>query len=456
MEYWILFIFGSIILFATYFFNHKDFLSPSFILCFGYDLSFLIALINKDSWQEEISFFTVIVFLSGIIAYVFIDTISNRVLFKVEEIRRKDVKLDFIRINTIIWLLFCAISLIIVIFTIREVIRIGLLNTSIGNNVIQNYKVNFFDEDLEGNGFNQILIQLLKIPKGLAYIGIMVFSNNYFSFKGNKRKMQKFWKLSIYLIPAVLYCVERGIMGERYTIIGFVFSFVVAFCFFSRLAGRERKKNHFRNVLLIAVGIVAAFILFYQVRTLVGRSSEYNFTEYIGFYVGAEVPMLNKYILSDSFDGSSSILKGIYSILNKFGFGIETTKGVWEYRYSNSGMMLGNAYSALRAYYHDLGLFGVVLMNALYAIVFRGLYNFLRKRFAGSEKPYLIMLLYLYYVWIILFQFFTDYGITKLNAGTITEILVMLVLYKAITIVVPKKTRSRFLARTTSLEEKNF
>ena len=36
------------------------------------------------------------------------------------------------------------------------------------------------DEDLVENGFNPVLTQLLKIPKGLAYIGVLTFSNNFF------------------------------------------------------------------------------------------------------------------------------------------------------------------------------------------------------------------------------------------------------------------------------------
>ena len=72
-----------------------------------------------------------------------------------------------------------------------------------------------------------------------------------------------------------------------------------------------------------------------------------------------------------------------------------------------SGITIGNAYSALRNYYHDYSIFGVILFNYILTFVFSIKYYDLKYCSDITYKKAFSLTLYASFIYTVFFQFFT-------------------------------------------------
>lgn len=120
---------------------------------------------------------------------------------------------------------------------------------------------------------------------------------------------------------------------------------------------------------------------------------------------------------------NEALQKRYPSSLNKFGFNL-TGRAYHEFR-AASGITIGNAYSALRNYYHDYSIFGVILFNYILTFVFSIKYYDLKYCSDITYKKAFSLTLYASFIYTVFFQFFTDYFFARLSVGLFIEVIVL-------------------------------
>lgn len=176
------------------------------------------------------------------------------------------------------------------------------------------------------------------------------------------------------LIPFVILAALQNVIGGGRGYIlwlvcfGFTTSYVINMRKYS-----WRKTLAFKYVKIGIVALMVVFIAFYLLKYLVRVGNTVNsILDYIGYYAGGSVQNFNLYIedppnrLQKLF-GQESFM-GIYSTLEKFKLvdlsGVYLTNSNLEFRQSN-GVAIGNVYGAIRRYYNDFGISGVIILQII-------------------------------------------------------------------------------------------
>lgn len=304
--------------------------------------------------------------------------------------------------------------------TYREVVRIANLNFASWGNLAYNFKANSMNADLEGAGLSSFVQQINKITKGFAYAFLFVFVNNIFAQKTKTERIANFANL----IPGVLFSAQCILKGGRFPVVAFIIGAFFLYYYFWRRTkgwGKVIPVKYIVRIVMIIAGVIAAF---WFSKELVGRLSKDNdLMGYVTRYFGGG-PVLFELYLKDSsmlHDAPNETFAGLISSLNKFGFNL-TGRAYHEFR-AASGITIGNAYSALRNYYHDYSIFGVILFNYILAFVFSIKYYDLKFCSDITYKKAFSLTLYASFIYTVFFQFFTDYFFARLSVGLFIEVI---------------------------------
>ena len=143
-----------------------------------------------------------------------------------------------------------------------------------------------------------------------------------------------------------------------------------------------KKSLAFKYIKIGAIALIVVFIAFYLLKYLVRVGNTVNsILDYIGYYAGGSVQNFNLYIQdppasSKTIWGQESFM-GIYSTLEKFKLvdlsGVYLTNSNLEFRQSN-GVAIGNVYGAIRRYYNDFGIGGVIVLQMIASTFFNTFY----------------------------------------------------------------------------------
>lgn len=212
--------------------------------------------------------------------------------------------------------------------------------------------------------------------------------------------------------------------GGRFPVVAFIIGAFFLYYYFWRRTkgwGKVIPVKYIVRIVMIIAGVIAAF---WFSKELVGRLSKDNdLMGYVTRYFGGG-PVLFELYLKDSsmlHDAPNETFAGLISSLNKFGFNL-TGRAYHEFR-AASGIMIGNAYSALRNYYHDYSIFGVILFNYILAFVFSIKYYDLKFCSDITYKKAFSLTLYASFIYTVFFQFFTDYFFARLSVGLFIEVI---------------------------------
>lgn len=420
------------ILFISYTIFKKDIMSPSFLLCIGYFISCLSAIYNIQSWNVEVGLYTDFIYFLGILSFIageiFVERISSRNVKRLE--CRQAAVFSEIKIGSIKYLFCVLVCVIILILTYREVVRIANLNFADWGNLLYNYKRNVIDSGLDDSNMSNMVVQLNKVTKGFAFVFLFIFINNMFALKDStiRRKISN----AKYLVPPVIYILQCTVKGGRFNSVALIIGAVFLFYFLWRLKVGWSKEIKFKYILNVILVIIGVFAIFWLSRELVGRmSSDTSAIGYLTRYLGGGPALFDKYLNDPIYlhDGVHETFAGLLQSFDKLGFIDVTVRTSHEFRTASTGIIIGNAYSALRNYYHDFGIFGVMIMNFLLSVIFSGVYYRMKNTITSPNKNRFTMILYSSMIYIVIFQFFTDYLFSHISIGFFTEIFVLFACY---------------------------
>lgn len=406
----------------------KDVMSPSFLLIAGYLLSFISALYNIRDWKVSIGFLTIAVFVLGMLFFFAGEYIVKRRTNNTW-MHSKPIEIEYIDIDRWKYIVVVILCTVILILTYREVERIANLNFESLGNLAYNFKTNSMNADLEGAELSFFVQQINKITKGFAYTFLYVFVNNVFSKKSTIRKKMNY----VNLLPGVLFSVQCILKGGRFPVVALIIGAVFLYYYFWRRTkgwGKDIPIRYIVRIALIIAGVIAAFWLS---KELVGRiSKDNNLVDYVTRYFGGGPVLLELYLNDRAIlhDTPNETFAGLISSLNKFGFNL-TGREYHEFR-AVSRITIGNAYSALRNYYHDYSIWGVIFFNYILAVIFSVKYYDLKYCSVITYKKAFSLILYTSFIYTIFFQFFTDYFFARLSVGLLVEVIVLGICFRFI------------------------
>ena len=214
--------------------------------------------------------------------------------------------------------------------------------------------------------------------------------------------------------------------GGRFQIVAYIISAVFLYYFFWKKSTGWSEVVPIKYLMRVIIGIVIVVMAFWFSRELVGRMSKDNdLMGYVTRYFGGGAALMELYLRDTSMlhDAAVETFAGMVTSLNKLGFTL-TARASHEFR-AAAGITIGNAYSALRNYYHDYGIMGVAFFNFLLSCIFSSKYYKLKSYTYITYNKAFSIILYATLIYTVFFQFFTDYFFARLSIGFIIELLIM-------------------------------
>ncbi|MEK4326636.1 O-antigen polymerase [Paenibacillus sp. FSL R7-0312] len=410
--------------------NDGDPLAPSSLSSEMFTLSTLVALLNQKKWGVEYSAYTIIVILTGLIAFsigaFFVKNIIGKKKivhqFKQENIYALNKKLIYIKPNVVILILFFMI--IITFFHVKKTYEISLIMGNTGGfmTMLQYARIAYIYTDISvGN----ILAILGFMVGGLGYIFVFILIYNFIYFGKKSLKM-------IYFLPVIVYIILATMGTGRTVFIRFMVAIltIAVLLWFEKKNIKKLKMSYVIRILMIAIfAVIAFFIAFQLLGTLTGKTGEASTLDMLSIYSGSSIPALNIFLDNNSVNGNifgSESFHSLYSTLNKLGLNFPDDTIHLSFVDFINGYRT-NIYTALRTYIFDFGYTGMILIQFIMGVLFSLYYTNIK----NGGLNYIFIIIYGYLNYGLAIQAIEDELLRSFMSVTqIFELLFIVVFYR--------------------------
>lgn len=401
----------------------KDIASPTFLFYIGFFISAVAAYFNYYTWNIHIQDRIIVIFLFGWISFFAGEYTIRVVLAKKRfsnNLGNNRVKLKAIIPSRIVVYSLVLLNIVITILLFREVVKVASFGGSSTDNLMVNFK-----ENLDEVGLSGLITQLTKITKASAYVFAFVFINNLIA--AEKRTLKVVCKNIKYLIPIMLYILQCFMRGGRYTVIAVIIGMLFIIYYLCQYKSNWRFKLSIKNLIILILIVFCIFLAFWLIKNVVGRTSESPFLEYITRYLGGPYELFSLYIENPP-ESAYETFAGLLTSFNKIGLTNSTIRSYHEFRFSSTGILIGNVYSAFRNYYNDYGLLGVCFFSYALSFIFNLSYHRIRVE-KNLYKHSFRVIVYSAFLYCIVFAFFVDYFFARISLGLFIEVIIMYLVY---------------------------
>ena len=405
MTWIILLIFVAVL----YKYGKKDFTSPAFFLALSFFASFTVVMLNIKNWDIEIygyNWSTTFCILAAIISFaigsMIVASRSDRnnvnkatVHWQIETRSANYPYVFFAVLSIIMFLLFLK-------FKIRNISLSSLL--SFTNALRDNYT--------SEKEYSFLTSQILEALVGVAYISLhrVMLEKFYVRKKVNKNL---FIPILLFLFGTLLY-TDRNIF-LRFMIFGLT-AFVMSF----NWEGVTTRNNR-KLIVRVAAAVLAIAVVFW----LYGHLKEYtsDFERMVGIYAGSGIYGFNLWLqdFNNQFTNGELTFSSILNTLSAFGIGQGTSLSqrfeMMVYQSRNDYVFVTNIFSALRIYYQDFGILGIIAVSFPMGMIFEKLYQAAIKRKFGFW-----WLFYCSHIYHILYFPILEQFLLRFHLGIIYEI----------------------------------
>ena len=360
-----------VIAFANYNYEHKNFYSPSVLLsCVGCVCT-AFCIINYKNWNmSEYGIYTVVIVILAVISF----SLASHVTSKISISKRKNFvksynqivvqKSKIISYEIPTWFTLL-VSIVIGINTyqyFKQVIYIAGVARSMYS--VKTYDMLWYFKNVDtGLSVDFITSNLTDIGYAFSYLYLFFFLYNVISTK-------RIIKYLPYCIPCAIYAVQSVLFGGRTGLLQMITLMVVLiFYFMSSIYNIKLSnimKKYMKKILII---VFVGLFVFVLLNNISGRSqSNMSFFYYISVYIGSGLKNFDTFLKSfnRSFVNKSfgwETFGGIYTFLNRF-MDIDYDGLVLEFQPRLNNLFMGNVYTALRRYYYDFEILGIIVLPA--------------------------------------------------------------------------------------------
>lgn len=403
MLIYVLLLLFIVMLTFTYFLFKKDIIEPAIIFTAAYVVSIFCCAINVKKWGINLDIRTFILLIAGAIEFIAISYGAHRYFEKNNSIKKENETETF-EVSKKISFAIIIYNIIVLVILITNVFKIaGMFGQYKGfSEALTIYKEHTsYIKDTE---LPDYLTILMKPIIASAYIYIFFWIKNIVCSKKNKLRVAiKYW---YYLIPTITYIIQRISESNRGSIINFVLTAFTMFIIVWNIKNNWGEKVKIKSLIKLACVGVIGLVLFYYSAAIVGRVNSKGMIDYITCYCGGSIECLNLYIKEKKFEteipGEQTFGRTIRD-LNKIGI-ISLEKindtDTKEFRYYNNNM-IGNVYTSYRRWIQDFGFIGVLILQAILALIFNVGYNLIKYWNKSDRIRHYMIILYTYFMYTI-------------------------------------------------------
>lgn len=374
MNYILLMLILLVLVFFAYNVFEKDAFSPSVILIVCYFVSCLMAYLATlfNSWNNiiNIKFSTLLYIFFGVLFFC----IGEFVIRLIIKRKSNSKKINIMTIFNIPKLKIIILYLFVIITGIMMYLNLANLTGEYTNipKMINDFRnSSLFVSDGEGLKLNFIVMQMYRCIEIIAIILLYIVTKNIILKDSIKNNLKN-------IILIILISFVTLFISGRSSIV----KFVVAFIFFWTILYYKKNKTNInikKMLKLICICCIIGLPIFYLLLNFLGRQNNFNFFDYVTFYLGNPIPSFQYYL--DNFSNKSisgfgqETFVGIQGILTKLNISIQYNLNdhVWV-NFGNG--LYSNVYTGLKVYFADFGFFGILICQFISGLVFSIIYLF--------------------------------------------------------------------------------
>lgn len=382
----LLLLFFIVALIFSYIKLDKDIINPGVIFAAMYVVSVGCAVININRWNIQMSWPAFAVLALGGVEFIGISILIykyyKKKYFDVLTVNNNENTSDVKRVSGILVIAICLYSIVAIGLMVKGILDIaGVFGEYHSfSEALTLYKYNA-SYTVQASLPSYVTI-ILKPVIACAYIMLFLFLKNMIFMEENiKQKIIKYW---YYLLPVVLYILQRLMESNRGAIIDFVAAGITMyFILWNQRYGWKRLVS-VKTILKLVVIACVGLILFYFSASLIGRINTKGLFEYITYYCGGSIECFNRYIQNppakSEIFGEETFYHLIVNLdsLGITNFNLQATQsGHFDFQYYND-VMIGNIYTAYRRWIQDFGILGAAILQAIMALFFNIFYQKIR------------------------------------------------------------------------------
>lgn len=424
--YNLLFLAILILLIITYYLSGKDFMEPAVVLNGFFLVSILFSFYMYNSWKlYDYSPLCALIIFLGIFSFSFgwVIARNNRIRYKISVLPQNNYEIlqtiEANRTALILAIIICFFSWILFMRTFRAATTSGSLAS-----MISGYKSARINGE---SGESGLLNILLKFSGAIGICSTIVFLNNVIVEK-NVRKNSK------YLICPLLYLLTCFFSANRGDILIFIMNaFAAWYLLYHRIHGwqaYERKKIFSKGVRIFIYAIILFWAL--MLMTNNNRGNNTNFMVYICSYLSGSLSSFNMYIrqggLPCEWFGQETFVVLNNNIYSLFGIGYASDRYL-EFR-SGFGYSTVNIYTSFRQFYHDFGMFGVMLLSFIQGYFTTRIYTVVKEEVNNNRLSFLLIF-YCYFFYTTPYILINDLFFTvNVSLSGLAKIIILYISYR--------------------------
>ena len=371
---------------------NKDLFSPSSLLCLSYIFAVICAIYNIDNWKINLHYNTFFVIAIGIISFL-ISSFIFKALYRKKEDEKKS-KLNYIEIKQYKLLALDIVSFVIfVIYCVYFIKALGgisaLGNFSVAMEIYRS-KTLFHDMALIPGWINF----LIKVCRAIAYVYTYIVINNIIVRKKENITHRQENRI-LYIIGIILYLPLTLMSGGRYDLIVYMVFVLIIWNIMYTIENSKRMQP--KKIVKIGLIVIVLLVAFSNFRGLVGRNNKSSTIDYVTEYFGGSIEIFDMY-MQDHNHSSKYFGQETFAGVRKFLYQIKlldnqrVSEEATEFRTIYNGKTIGNVYTGFRKMYQDFGMIGVIILQALMAIIFNKFYydSFYKKENSKIYKSILL------------------------------------------------------------------
>ncbi len=359
----------------SFVFGKRSFVSPWFLMCVIFLVSYLLLLLNYENWNVSISWQFIIYIVSAIAAFGLgcgLVNSMNKPNSSKSDINNADI-LNVIKVKYPV-----NIFLIVAILCGSAYICKILIDAGAGGSFSDKLR-RIYEK---GNEYSPGIIfnQCREIITAIAYVNTFRILVRIYT----KKDKVSFIKL---VIPIFIFLALILISTQRNFFLRYAIYFLCLWVFVYKHTHNKKNINLkiFANVLVLLITIVLLFFI-------MGKAKQYrsDFFRMISIYAGSGLNDFNIWI--QDFDGPyllgqstfTTLLSSLGTILKLFGIHLEGTVSQFdpfiEYVSPNGYYYTSNIYTSFRPYIEDFGYLGMVIILFIVGVFYQWLYNKTQKK----------------------------------------------------------------------------
>jgi len=396
-----------IFLFLTYILMDKDITAPAFVYVLGYFISTLVTAFNVSYWNVQLHWETFFVMLYGTAMFCIPSFLIQQYYKKRYSCILSTTIATPLEYNKLFLRVFCLFQLAVILIWLwylrQFFINIGQIE-NISKAMEEFRRWSSYSTAANNDSLYMFLNRLLGNVIISAYVLSTASVYNYVVTGSLKKE--------ILPIVSVLFTIILMLLqGGRGGVVWLAFNVVMLYFLFNYKIKKKKQKINIYFLSKMCMCLFIGSILFYFLKTVVGRGNvDLSFStigHYLSFYIGGQTQLMDMYIVKP-LEQSALWGKETFNILNgeliKLGL-LDADPYIWhlEFRYAENGTLLGNSYPSFRSYLYDFGYLGLTVLPVVFSFVINTLYY--HYYYKNSYEISLSLLFYVSIFYSIFFDF---------------------------------------------------